>query len=152
MPGARSSSAAPIRELVGSAWARESGVRPKTLPRPALRDGEAPKTLNPIRRAARMAGARDLREAVDASPATSMQDVADALGLEFDREADEIASSKIPVTWGEFVELAPLPVVIRALAIAIPRRVDREHRAVFEHDKAVLVAHHVESLRALLKR
>jgi hypothetical protein len=37
MPGARSCSAAPVRELVGTAWARESGVRPKRLvpePRP----------------------------------------------------------------------------------------------------------------------
>jgi hypothetical protein len=152
MPGARSSSAAPIRELVGTAWARESGVRPKTLPRPALRDGEAPKTLNPIRRAARMAGARDLREAVDASPATSMQDVADALGLEFDREADEIAGGKIPVTWGEFVELVPVPVLVRALALAIPRRVERERKTGFEPRELVLVEHHIKSLRDALKR
>jgi hypothetical protein len=139
------------RELVGNAWARESGVRPKTL-RPALRDGEAPKTLNPIRKAARIAGARDLDEAVAASPSTTMADVADALGLEFDRESGEITTGKIPVTWGEFVELVPLPVLIRAIALALPRRIDRERKACFEPKELVLVEHHVDALRASLKR
>lgn len=119
-------------------------------PSESLRAGGPPKTLNPLRTRGRVQGAADLREAVDATPHLSMEDVAEAMGLPYDREHDEIKSGKIPVTWGEFVDLTPLPVFVRALAIAIPRRIARDRAAGVDTSALELVRFHVEALRSLL--
>lgn len=123
--------------------------RPRTLPL-ALRAGGVPKTLKPFRAEPRRRGAADLAEACAAS-GMSLESVAHAFGLEVDREGVEIKSGKIPITWGEFCDLTPLPVFVRALALAIPRRIARDRSAGLDTTALELVRFHVEALRSLLR-
>lgn len=132
--------------------AAASYLRPKTIgPTPSHRAGGVPKTLSPVRAVPRKQGALDLAEACAAS-GMSLLDVAEAFGQKVDRSGTEIESGKIPITWGEFVELTPLPVFVRSLAIAIPRRIARDRAAGLDTSALELVRFHVESLRSLLTR
>jgi len=127
-------------------------ARAKALPR-TLRGGEVPKTLrlkSKIRAEAREHGGEVIGEA---QAATGISDglLAAAFDLGADREGKEIETGKMPVTFGEFVRLAPPPILLRVLAKLLTERIEKDADLFFPVDDLRLAATVLDTLKSLLK-
>lgn len=126
---------------------------PRRMPSETLRGGGVPATMrvrSPIRAEARARGAAALAKAM-AETQTSNLALARAFGLKSERDGAEIVTQRKPVTFGEFLDRMPVPVLLRVLRDGLARRVDAEQLLLFRTEDLRVVAALVDQLLSLSK-
>ncbi len=116
-------------------------LRGDTLPRSLIR--------SPRRYNARRCGAEALDRACVKHEIGSAT-LAASLGLRSDREGAEARAGAMPVTAGELISLAPLPVALDVVLELLLDRLARERVTVGDSTELRLAAVHVDALRTLL--
>lgn len=125
---------------------------PAPLNARTLRGDTLPRTLA-IRSPRRYDARRRQAEALDRACVkheVGSATLAASLGLRSDREGSEARSGAIPVTAGELVSLAPLPVALDVVLELLLDRLARERVTVGDSTELRLAAVHVDALRTLL--